>query len=196
MFPASPECCSWSLRCWTSEVSLQAWGSEVTCEEPFGLALDSVNLNYQLSFSDLRLFAPWAWQVLETCSLVFLWSTGMTCARKRAVSLSSVEVSFSSHGRPLTHPFDRIFPNHFSVFYLTDESRLTKTIWRCCFSHSAISFECTLGTAGRVFPQVRWMRTRDRQIRITGTWMGCWCLIPLGVEMDPLWPSQCIAASL
>lgn len=30
----------------------------MTCQEPFGLALDSVNLNYQLSLSDLKLFAP------------------------------------------------------------------------------------------------------------------------------------------
>lgn len=30
----------------------------MTCGESFGLALDSVNLNYQLILSDLRLLAP------------------------------------------------------------------------------------------------------------------------------------------
>lgn len=40
------------------------------------------------------------------------------------------------------------------------------------------------------------MRTRDRQIHITVTWMDCWCLIPSWPEMDLLWLSQCIAAFL
>lgn len=74
----------------------------------------------------------------------------MACVRKRAVSLSCVEVSFS-YGRPLTHPFGRTFPNQFSVLYLSDQSRLTKSIWRWCISRSAISFACMLGTAGHVF---------------------------------------------
>lgn len=97
LFPASPKCCSWSLHCWTSEVSLQAWGLEMTCQEPFGLALDSVNLNYQLSLSDLKLFAPWA----RLSSLKhILWSFSDLLVKEEELFHSDVcRWVLSSHGR-------------------------------------------------------------------------------------------------